>query len=333
MNNNDKKERPGITAFLSLLIFALSVGLVILTDYSGITVMAESRAERGVFNKRAENEMVSELISDRSGYLRIPLPDTVEEGDIDVIEEPLKKRIFIQISGVDEDYYKENFFSGDMTGIRDVKYGFLNGISTVELETEKIRVPVTDYIRGSFYVNVASPAEIYDRVVVIDPGHGGDDPGSIVYGVEEKVVTANVALKLGKELESRGAKVYLINREEASVSESDIARTVNECDADLLLTLHTGADADTRTTKGVEARASDDMKEKAEILTGMLSASCDQRDLKVSEWKVPEGLSDIPCIWLRLGVITNKEEALKMNSEGYQDKAVKTIADFILNRL
>lgn len=329
--NKDKKKIQGLPAFLSVMVFVIVAALLFFIYRGDITVMAESRAEKGAFNRNNEDEMVSELISDRSGYLRIPLPDTVEESDITVSDEPFKKLIFVRINGVDEDYYKDNFLSGDMTGIKDVRYGYQDGVFTVELETEKIRVPVTEYVRGGYFIKVASPAKSYDRVVVIDSGHGGDDPGSVVYGIEEKKITENVALKLRDKLTSKGAKVYLILRDDPMATDEYIAGIADETDADVLLTLHTGADANTRITKGVSAKATFDIKEKAEILTRMLSEACDQKDLGLSNERL-SGVAEItasPCIWLKLGVITNKEEALKMDSEEYQEKAADTITEFI----
>ncbi len=39
------------------------------------------------------------------------------------------------------------------------------------------------------------------RVVVIDPGHGGDDPGAHYFGTDEKTLTLTVALWLGQLIE------------------------------------------------------------------------------------------------------------------------------------
>ncbi len=333
--NKEKKKIQGLPAFLSVLVFVITATLIFLIYRGNLTVMAESRAEKGVFNRNVEDETVSEFIGDRSGYLKIPLPDSVEESDITVSDDPFKKLIFVRINGVDEEFYKDNFFSGDMTGIKDVRYGYQDGVSTVELETEKLRVPVTEYVRGGFFIKVASPAEVYDRVVVIDPGHGGDDPGSVVYGIEEKKITENVALKLRDKLVSEGAGVYLVSRDDPAYTDESIAAIADETDADILLTLHTGADANTRITKGVSAKANFEIKEKATILTQMLSEACGQKDLGLSNERL-SGVAEItasPCIWLKLGVITNKEEALKMNSEEYQEKAADTIAEFINTEL
>ncbi len=91
------------------------------------------------------------------------------------------------------------------------------------------------------------------RTVVLDPGHGGSDPGCIgLSGLEEKTITLDVALMLKKLLvEKAGLKVIMAR-------ESDIlvpleARTViaNQKRADLFVSIHVNAHRDRR-REGIE---------------------------------------------------------------------------------
>lgn len=50
---------------------------------------------------------------------------------------------------------------------------------------------------------------VANRVIVLDPGHGGDDPGVIVGPIKEKEITLPIALKTKEVLEAHGAKVIL----------------------------------------------------------------------------------------------------------------------------
>ena len=55
----------------------------------------------------------------------------------------------------------------------------------------------------------ASVKPLKGTKVVIDAGHGGFDNGAIEYGYFEDRLNLEISLKLKKELESFGAKVYL----------------------------------------------------------------------------------------------------------------------------
>ena len=47
------------------------------------------------------------------------------------------------------------------------------------------------------------------KVIYIDPGHGGRDPGAISGGVYEETINLEISLKLQEVLEKNGAIVYL----------------------------------------------------------------------------------------------------------------------------
>ncbi len=55
--------------------------------------------------------------------------------------------------------------------------------------------------------NVVLPEDVYD--IVIDPGHGGIDPGAVYKGREEAILSLDVSKKVKKELEKLGFKVKL----------------------------------------------------------------------------------------------------------------------------
>jgi N-acetylmuramoyl-L-alanine amidase len=51
--------------------------------------------------------------------------------------------------------------------------------------------------------------EVRGKVIIVDPGHGGDDPGVVVGSIREKELTLPIAQKLKAVLEEHGAKVIL----------------------------------------------------------------------------------------------------------------------------
>ena len=77
------------------------------------------------------------------------------------------------------------------------------------------------------------------RVVVIDPGHGGSDPGVIAGGAVEKDLTLELARLLKAELERRlNARVVLTRNDDRAVGADKRAEIANRSHADLVLSLH-----------------------------------------------------------------------------------------------
>ncbi len=89
----------------------------------------------------------------------------------------------------------------------------------------------------------AQPAAGGLRTVVIDPGHGGDEPGARgTAGAQEKDVTLSVARRLKAGLEGRlGVRVLLTREGDQAVSLDGRAALANNNKADLFVSLHANA--------------------------------------------------------------------------------------------
>jgi N-acetylmuramoyl-L-alanine amidase len=78
--------------------------------------------------------------------------------------------------------------------------------------------------------------------IVIDPGHGGHDPGTNVRGLQEASLTLDVALRLEKLLEKEdGVEVVLTRRTDAYVQLEERTAIANREGADLFLSIHANA--------------------------------------------------------------------------------------------
>ena len=80
---------------------------------------------------------------------------------------------------------------------------------------------------------------LYDKVIIIDAGHGGKDVGSNIEGMLESNSNLSFAFILRDELEAAGATVYLTRTEyESTMSTYDRYRRVMEYEPDFLISVH-----------------------------------------------------------------------------------------------
>ena len=78
--------------------------------------------------------------------------------------------------------------------------------------------------------------------IVLDPGHGGEDPGAVGRrGTREKVVVIDIARRLKKKLEKQGFEVILARDSDKFVSLADRSRCGNGRKADLFVSIHANA--------------------------------------------------------------------------------------------
>ncbi len=90
--------------------------------------------------------------------------------------------------------------------------------------------------------------------VVIDPGHGGRDPGAIGRKGKEKNINLNVALKLGQLIQNncKDVKVVYTRSKDVFVALDRRAQIANNAKADLFISIHTNSVAKGRTVRGTE---------------------------------------------------------------------------------
>lgn len=115
-------------------------------------------------------------------------------------------------------------------------------------------LPAVALAQGARPRSAADPAVVADhahaaaeeRVVVIDPGHGGRDPGTVGPGnIREKDVALAVGLRLKEVLRDRGYEVHLTRSDDRYIPLLERPRLANEWKADrpasLFLSLHANA--------------------------------------------------------------------------------------------
>lgn len=144
------------------------------------------------------------------------------------------------------------------------------------------------------------------RVVVIDPGHGGHDPGAIGRrGVKEKDVVLDIAKKLKKILETKYAvKVFLTRDDDRYLELKERTDFANRHNADLFVSVHINASRDRR-TKGIETWF-------LNIPSSEYDKKVAARENAISEEKMRESQTELGFILTSLGRELKKEESIRL---------------------
>ena len=119
------------------------------------------------------------------------------------------------------------------------------------------------------------------KIVVLDPGHGGKDPGAIGYsGVYEKNITLAMAKEMKTILEKEGYKVYLTRSTDVFIPLRDRVKIARKHNADLFMSIHADS-AVNRSAKGLsvytlsetasdkEAEALAERENKVDVVAGL----------------------------------------------------------------
>lgn len=182
------------------------------------------------------------------------------------------------------------------------------------------------------------------KVIYIDPGHGGKDPGAIAGNIEEADINLEISLKLQEILEKNGAIVYLTRYGDYDLSannvslrkRSDLSRRVNiinESNADMYISIHLNADTST-TWRGAQIFY-DDVNGENKIIGNILQNQLKEdlntsRELKKLTNQYMYKRIKIKGVLAEVGFITNPNERYLLKQQEYQYKIANSLCDGIV---
>jgi N-acetylmuramoyl-L-alanine amidase len=98
---------------------------------------------------------------------------------------------------------------------------------------------------NNYYIELRKPSEVYDKIVVIDAGHGGKDSGALSDNKEiyEKNINLAILLNLKKLLDKENIKVYYTRTEDDTVYLRPRVELADDVDCDYFISIHCNANA------------------------------------------------------------------------------------------
>lgn len=177
------------------------------------------------------------------------------------------------------------------------------------------------------------------KVVLIDPGHGGFDPGAMAEdGTHEDAFNLAVSLKLAQEFRDRSATVIMTRMTEGalgSTKREDMDRRLNlikGSGADAVISIHMNHFGVGR-YRGAQIfyRTGDEQSKRlAELIQDNIRTSVDPqntRQCKASENYGVLNHAKAPAVLAECGFLSNTEETQDLKDPEYQSRLAKAIAE------
>jgi N-acetylmuramoyl-L-alanine amidase len=170
--------------------------------------------------------------------------------------------------------------------------------------------------------------------VVIDPGHGGKDPGAARNGVLEKHLNLTVAKKLKQLLEAKGITVYMTRTTDVFLSLSQITAFTNRIHPDAFISIHTNASV-SPSLNGIETYYNTPQsRDLAKQVHGRLISNVGSRDGNVrnARFYVIRN-TRIPAILVETGYLSNSTERQALQDQWRQNVTAESIAQGVMQFL
>lgn len=191
-------------------------------------------------------------------------------------------------------------------------------------------------------IDLLTPAKEGETLVVIDAGHGGEDPGANSGKILEKDINLAIALKLEALLKKNNVKTFMLRQDDTFVGLYDRPYIANALNATLFVSIHNNA-IDNKKTSGTETLYFPETKGDPNF-TGEKFAKLVQ-DLLISNLKsvnrktvARPGLvvlkyTKMPSVLAEVGFVTNANEAKNLTNQTYQQNAATALKDAVLKAL
>ncbi|NLI14477.1 N-acetylmuramoyl-L-alanine amidase family protein [Pelotomaculum propionicicum] len=173
-----------------------------------------------------------------------------------------------------------------------------------------------------------------DKKIIVDPGHGGADPGGRgPVNLLEKNVVLLIAKELKRLLEKAGAKPVLTRTGDESLTSADRVGIAKKEKADLFLGIHTHAAKDCK-VGGTAVRYrvnSPESSDAAELIGEELVKKLKLADRGKKEMHKYTGLGSVPAVEVEVVTITNWVEEGLLRSPTVHKKAAQGIFNGVKN--
>lgn len=169
-------------------------------------------------------------------------------------------------------------------------------------------------------------------VVMIDPGHGGKDPGAIgVGGLREKDVILPISQQVAAILEQQGIQVKLTRTSDYFVNLAPRVEMAKREGADLFVSIHANAIANRPDVNGLETYYFDSGLRLAQSIHNSILQNVDVRDRKVRRARFYVlKKNPMPAVLVEVGFVTGVQDASKLATVAYQNQMAQAIANGIL---
>lgn len=175
--------------------------------------------------------------------------------------------------------------------------------------------------------------------VILDAGHGGNDPGMVLDTIYEKNISLQITEKLQELLTDRGCSVFMTREDDSYISLEDRVRLTRTQKADLFLSIHLNAVDDDTVSSGIESYYNDSAcpgsRQLAEAVQSetVIRTGARDRGARGDSGLYVVRKTAVPSCLIEVGFLTSDTERPLLLSDDYQTKIAEGIARGILKYL
>ena len=294
----------------------------------------------------APDKIVQDSGSDdtENSQLQIQLPDGITDSDLEIDTDYLTQTVYVSMDVDTENYFTDYRIAGSPKHISSMQYYRQGGKGVIAIVTDKVYEISHTVDEKGLHLDFTDLHDIYDKVIVIDAGHGSRMTGAVRNGIEEKDINLDIVLCLKELLDNySGDKkigVYYTRTTDTNPTLQQRAALANKTDADLFISIHNNSSGTGNFTSAHGTQVLYSQSDTKELGSKRLAQIC-LDNVTATTGNSSFGLleaddiyivrtSEAPVALIEVGFMTNREELDKLSDSEYQKSAAQGIYNAIM---
>lgn len=278
-------------------------------------------------------------ISNSSFQLKIPVPAGLDFNAVTTEDRYYENKFIIYLPGDYSSSISQDNISYDKSVVKAVSIETTADQNTaITVQTKALKGYKLNNNGDYIGVKIADPRNIYDKIIVLDAGHGGKDNGTSNKGTKEKDLNLTIVYELAREYfdgKDSTIKAYWTRYDDTFITLDARAAFAKKVGADVFVSLH--MNSATSTASGLEVFYSKDNNSSMGSLTSQKMANVffnqlvndldvGTRGVKSAGFAVVKR-NTVPSILIELGFLSNAGDYKKLTDPDFQEMAACSIYD------
>lgn len=333
-----------VAAAMSVMLYYAATKTVGVADVAQDEVVPSAQKTETAPAAAVEgNEITINRTDHSTTYFCVPMPESVRAEDVILENHYMNKELWVNIGAANpeegEAFYQTNGVYGNCENVVE---GFVDAAA----ERTCLRFALTGVYEyrsifedHTLYVEFVPPKEAYERVVVIDPAYGGGETGVAVEGVASKDITLGIAKAVKTMFDESDIKVYYTRMDDSNPQAADRVELAAATKADMMIRIEVSGDENSK-LYGTSAVYNSKFfipgfgnVELADLLEREVVTSISGKAgglIEAVETDEVVNNATVPAAAIRVGYLTNSQEAILLQREDYIRRIAEGIYQAVL---
>ena len=290
--------------------------------------------------------------------MELPIPEGISPKKVEIVDKLYNNTFVIELEGDHSDFYKDGIEnSGEAVRQVCILYYPEKDITRINVcmrtdENDLILAHKEEYTKHSIIFTFDKPRNLFDKIIILDAGHGGSDPGTRHGGYNEKDVNFAIIYTYCKELfDDSDIKVFYSRNDDTLPSLYERAGLAARVGADFFISVHQNSNNNTSVSgtsvyystrnKNTFPEEVDPDDEDAEVMDGkimarmFLNSLLDKlgfvnRGIINEKFVVVKEANSVPSVLIECGFMSNPTELQSLVSKKTQKLIAEGIYETVL---